>query len=57
LWGGVVVAIEALKKSNISNYSINEKQKTVSIIDVKDFADAKLKSKTGSFVKELKKKN
>ena len=52
MWGGVVVAIEALKKSNISNYSINEKQKTVSIIDVKDFADAKLKSKTGSFVKE-----
>jgi len=50
-------AMKALKKAGISNFSVNEKTKTVSFIDILDFADVELQDKIGTFTKLLDENN
>ena len=50
-------AMKALKEAGISNFSVNENTKTVSFIDVLDFADAELQDKIGRFAEILDENN
>jgi len=49
-------AIEALNAAEIYNFSIDEKNKTVSFINVFKYQDPKLEEKIGKFVEELESK-
>jgi hypothetical protein len=45
--------MKALKEAGISNFSVNETTKSISFIDVLDFADLELQDKIGNFVRLL----
>lgn len=51
--GDVDGAMKALKEAGISNFSVNETTKSISFIDVLDFADVELQDKIGNFVRLL----
>jgi hypothetical protein len=51
--GDIDGAMKALKEAGISNFSVNETTKSISFIDVLDFADVDLQDKIGNFVRLL----
>jgi len=51
--GDIDGAMRALKEAGISNFSVNETTKSISFIDVLDFADVELQDKIGNFVRLL----
>ena len=51
--GDIDGAMKALKEAGISNFSVNETTKSISFIDVLDFADVELQDKIGNFVRLL----